>query len=100
MTAQSVDRDERTTAIENVGYRWAYLVLSFGLLADVAFRSFAHGESSWDLFALIILGGAVHAGYQAWHRVLYRRWVLMSVVTMVAAAIVAVATVLLRRPAP
>ena len=96
MTAPSVERDERTTAVENAGYRWAYQVLSFGLLVNVGFRSFVHGQSSWDLFALILLGGAVHATYQAWHRVLYKRWIVTTAVTMIAAAVVAVATVVLR----
>ena len=43
MIAQSADRDERTLAVENAGYRWSSHVLSFGLLLLVAYRSFAHG---------------------------------------------------------
>jgi hypothetical protein len=100
MTAPSVERDERTTAVDNAGYRLAYLILSFGLLVDVAVRSFVRGQASWDLFALIVLAGAVHAIYQAWHRVLYKRWIVMTAVTMIAAAIVAAGTVLLRHQAP
>ena len=57
MTGTVVHRDERTTAVENASYRWAYLVLSFGLLLIVAFRSFVYGESAWDLLALVVLGG-------------------------------------------
>ena len=43
MIAQSADRDERTLAVENAGYRWSSHVLSFGLLLLVAYRSFANG---------------------------------------------------------
>jgi hypothetical protein len=96
MSVPTVERDERTTAIENAGYRWSSLVLSFGLLAIVAFRSFTRHEASWDLLALVVLGGAVNAGYQRWHRVLYRRWVVLTLVTMLVAAIVAVVMIGLR----
>ena len=34
-TASPVERDERTEAVENASFRWAYLVLSYGLLAAV-----------------------------------------------------------------
>jgi hypothetical protein len=97
MTAPLVERDERTTAVENAGYRWSYLVLSFGLLAVVAFRSFVQRDASWDLLALVVLGGGVNAGYQVMHRVLYKRWVVMSAVTLIAAAVLAAAVVMLRR---
>lgn len=96
MTVTQVDRDERTTAIENAGYRWSYLMLSFGLLAIVAFRSFSLGQTSWDLLALVVLGGGVNAAYQGWHRVLYKRWVVLTAVTMITAALLAVAMVAFR----
>lgn len=89
MNAPSVDRDERTTAVENAGYRWSYLVLSFGLLTAVGVRSFARGEASWDLLALVLLGGAVNTAYQLWHRVVYRRWIVIALLTLVAAAAMA-----------
>jgi hypothetical protein len=89
MIARPPDRDERTTVVENAGYRWSYLVLSFGLLAVIAFRSFSLGQTSWDLLALVVLGGAVNAGYQGFHSVLYRRWAILAAVTMIVAAILA-----------
>ena len=64
MNTANVDRDERTIAIENTSYRWAYLFLSFGLLAIVAFRSFALRQSSWDLLAIVILSGVVAAVFR------------------------------------
>lgn len=89
MTGTRVERDERTTMVENAGYRWSYLVLSFGLLAIVAVRSFAHDQASWDLLGLVVAGGAVNSGYQAVHGVLYRRWVMLAAVTLIAAALLA-----------
>jgi hypothetical protein len=96
MTATPVERDERTTAIENAGYRWSYLVLSFGMLGIIAYRSFAHGQSSWDLFALVLLGGGVNAAYQGLHQVLYRRWAILSVIVLIVAALVGAVMVVLR----
>lgn len=48
-------------AVAPTGYRGAYLVLSFGLLASIAYRGFVRHESSWDLLALVLLGGLVVA---------------------------------------
>jgi hypothetical protein len=84
-----VERDERAIVVENASYRWAYLVQAFGLLLIVAWRSFERHESSWDLLALVILGGAVATIYQAAHHVLGRRWALLTFATMALAAAVA-----------
>jgi hypothetical protein len=97
MTGHSVERDERTTTVENAGYRWSYLVLSFGLLAAVAVRSFSRGESPWDLLALVVLGGVVNVAYQGRYGVLSRRWGILAAVTVLAAALLGAAIVVLRR---
>src|ERR1700745_890059 len=97
MIAHTVERDERTTLVENAGYRLAYLFLAFGLLVAVAFRGFAHGEASWDLFGLVVLSGAVHAGYQRWHRVVHKHWLVVTASAMVGGAILAFVIALLRR---
>lgn len=55
----SLPGDARRVAIEHASYRWAYLVLSFGILASVAWRGLVRHESSWDLLALVMLGGLV-----------------------------------------
>jgi len=89
-------RDERTVAVENASYRLAYLVLSFGMLAAVAYRAFAWGQASWDLLALVIAGGAVTVGYQAIHRVLTPQALRIGVVAAVAAAAVALVVGLVR----
>jgi hypothetical protein len=100
MTAPTVDRDERTVALENAGFRWSYLVLSFGLLAVVAFRSFSLGQSSWELLALVVMGGVVNAGYQGIHRALYRRWAVLTGVAMIGAATLGAIVVALRHTSP
>lgn len=89
MTASSIDRDERTIAIENASYRVAYLLLSYGLLAITAYRGLMREESAWDLLALVILGGLVAAAYQARQRILTRRWSLISAAAMVVAVVIA-----------
>ena len=96
MKDQSIIRDERTIAVENSSYRWAYLLLSFGLLVIVAYRSFLWRESSWDLMVLVLLGGFVTTLYQWSHRVLSRRWVFMAITTGLVAAVVAALLVFFR----
>lgn len=92
----SVQRDERTVAAENSGYRWAYLFLSFGLLVLVAYRSFVNHESPWDLLLLVVLGGGVGTAYQGWHRVLSKRWAVASLLAVVVAAVLAAIIACLR----
>jgi hypothetical protein len=97
MSSVNVERDERTLAVETAGYRWTYLVLSYGLLVITAYRGLVRHESSWDLLALVIIGGAFNAAYQGWHRVLYRRWIVMTIVTFVIAVLVAAGILIVRR---
>jgi hypothetical protein len=95
-TAPSVQRDERTVAVENAGYRWSYLFLSFGLLVLVAFRSFVNNQSSWDLLLLVVLGGGVGTAYQGWHKVLSKGWAIASVMAVLVALVLAGIMVWLR----
>ena len=92
----SFARDERTISIENASYRWAYLVLSFGMLLVVAYKSLMLGESSWELLALVILGGLVATSYQAAHRVLTQRWAISMVISVLLAGAIAVSSLLWR----
>ena len=83
--------DERTVADENVSYRWAYLFISFGLLAVVAYRSLVRQESPWDLLLLVVLAGGAGTTLQASQRRMPRRWALASLLACaVAAALAAV----------
>ena len=95
-TPAVVHRDERTTAVENASYRWAYLFLSFGLLALVGYRSFVNHEHPWDLLALVILGGGVSAAHQRYHDVLSRRWLVVSLLSALLALAFAALLVLAR----
>jgi hypothetical protein len=90
----SVERDERTVAVEGAGGRWAYLFLSYCLLLDVAYRSFARREAAWDLLALVIAAGVVFTVYQARHKVLSRSWLTGVLVAVGLAAVIAAALAL------
>ena len=96
MRPQFVPHDERTTAVENASYRWAYLLLSYGLLLSVIYRSLVRHESAWDLLALVLLGGVVTTLYQGRRRVLSGRWVVLMALTVTLAAVLAAVFVLLR----
>jgi hypothetical protein len=96
VTPDPVYRDERTKSVEHASYRLAWLVLSYGLLVIVAYRAFSRGESSWDLLALVVLGGLVSTGYQASQHVLGRHWVVVTLMAVVAAAVLAAVVAALR----
>jgi RsiW-degrading membrane proteinase PrsW (M82 family) len=96
MSDAVVHRDERTTAVENASYRLAYMVLTFGLLLIVAYRSFVHQESPWDLLGLVIVGGLFTAAYQAYHHVLTGRWVWVTAASFLVAFLLAAGLVALR----
>jgi hypothetical protein len=96
MTSSAVHRDERTVAIENQSYRWAFHVFAYGLLAIVAYRSYMADEAAWDLLALVVIGGSAASLYQWTHNVLTRQSAASIVVGMVLAALIAAAVVWLR----
>ena len=56
-TQQNVGRDERTVAVENASFKWAYIFVAFALLIDGAYRGAVRHEAAWDLLALAILPG-------------------------------------------
>lgn len=96
MTANPVERDERTVMVENASYRWAYYLLSFGVLASVGYRGLALNESSWDLLALVVVTGVVQLAYQTSHHVVSRRSGLAMLAAGLIAALAAALIVLLR----
>ena len=91
------DRDERTLAVENAGFRWAYQVVSFGLLILVGYRSVARSEAAWDLIGLVVLGGVVAAIYQWSHGALTKRRLMNGLAGVLVAATIASAVVWLGR---
>lgn len=90
-------RDEREVAIDRAGDRLAYLVISYGLLGVVAWRSFVDGAATVELLALVILSGAVGAAYRARHRAFTRDSAIVLGVTILGALVVAVLIALLVR---
>jgi hypothetical protein len=88
-TQQCVERDERTVAVENASYRWAYLLLTYALLMDVVYRSLDRHEAAWDLMALVILGGAVCTVFQARQKILAHGWVMKVVLAACIAGVLA-----------
>ena len=84
-----VPRDERETRVDVAADRTGYLVVSYGLLLIVAYRSFLTGEAAWDLIGLVILGGIVGLADRARHGMALGRWTLTLLVTMGIAAMVA-----------
>jgi hypothetical protein len=72
---KSVERDERTVAVENASYKWAYGFVAFALLVDGAYRGVVRNEAAWDLLALAIVPGIVCAMYHARQKILGKRYV-------------------------
>ena len=88
-TSQFVERDERTVAVENVSYKWAYAFITFALLIDVACRAAIRHEAAWDLTVLVIVGGAVCTMYQARQKILAHGWVMKAVLVACIAGVIA-----------
>lgn len=86
-------RDEREHLTDLAADRLGFLVLSFGLLLIVAYRSFVNGVASWELLGLILVSGVVSGAYRLREGVLTRQAVLVlsavAIIGLVVAAIVA-----------
>jgi hypothetical protein len=92
-----VPRGERETRIDLAADRIGYLVVSYGLLLIVAYRSFVNGDAAWDLIGLVMLGGVVGLAYRARQGVASGRWTLMLLVTLGIAVVVAALIAFLAR---
>ena len=92
-----VARDDRASRIELAADRFAYLVVSYGLLLCVAYRSFVRDEASWDLIGLVLLGGICGLAYRARGGVVSGRSTAVLLGTTVIAAVIAGLLVLLGR---
>lgn len=77
---QEVLRDERSEAVENKTYRWAYFFLSYALLIDVVYRGLLFNEAAWDLIALVIIVGGGCTAHQFGHRTLPEGWAKKSLI--------------------
>ncbi|MBZ0255191.1 hypothetical protein K8I31_03970 [bacterium] len=93
----TVERDERTIAVENEGIKLAYIFIVYGLLLDVMYRGWFLDEAAWDLIAFVILGGVVTMLYQIKHKAVASNWVkrallislLGGVISFIIAAVLA-----------
>ncbi len=94
--ARLMARDERESRIDDSADRLAYLVMSYGLLAIVAYRGLVERVASWDLLALVVLGGVVGVAARARSGVVTGRWLAVGLVTLLVAAAIAAALALLR----
>ncbi|HEX7195603.1 MAG TPA: hypothetical protein VF364_02080 [Candidatus Limnocylindria bacterium] len=92
-----VPRNEREAPIAGAADRIGYLVISYGLLLIVAYRSFVNGEATWDLIGLVILAGIAGLAYRTRQGVASGRWTLMLLATMAIAGIVAAVITLAAR---
>ncbi|MCZ2111865.1 MAG: hypothetical protein LC118_20295 [Dehalococcoidia bacterium] len=92
-TPVAVFRDERTSAVENASFRWAFLAMSFALLGSIAFRALVFRQSNWDLMAIVILGGGISYAYQGLHRAITKRWFAVSALAVLVAAVISILTV-------
>ena len=97
MNPSPIERDERTVSVENASYRLSYMLLSFGILLDVMYRGQVRHESAWDLFALVVVSGALGRAYQVRQNAVAPGWVKKAALLMIISACVGAAVALLRR---
>ena len=88
--------DEREQAIELAGDRLAYLVLAFGTLAVVIYRSLVLNEPSWELLAIVVLSGVVKFGYRVRRGAMSADLALPIAVALGLAALLAIVLVFVR----
>jgi len=91
-----VQKDERTTVVENASYALAYKFVGFALLFDVAYRAYAIGDSSWDLLAILIISGLLTTAYQIRNKIVNRGWANTFILTITLAGLIAFFIVLIR----
>ncbi|HUJ44643.1 MAG TPA: hypothetical protein VLW52_13670 [Opitutaceae bacterium] len=87
MSETEIVHDERTVAVENAGFRFAYQLLALGLLFDVMCRARAQRQANWDLMALVVVSGGAATAYQAARKTLAHRWAQFGAVFLIAAAL-------------
>ncbi|PKM58313.1 MAG: hypothetical protein CVU98_01600 [Firmicutes bacterium HGW-Firmicutes-3] len=90
MLTKNNEKDERTTFIENQSYKYGYIILTFGILINIIYRSFRLNEAPWDLFGLIFLSGLVTTVYQYKHKIFTKNWIKSIVLLVLFSAIIAV----------
>lgn len=92
---KGIEKDERTTFIENQSYKYGYMILNFGILINIIYRSFRLNEAPWDLFGLIFLSGLVTTVHQYKHRIFANNWIKSILLLIMISAILAVVVTVL-----
>ena len=91
---KGIEKDERTTFIENKSYKYGCFIFNFGLLIDIIYRSIRLNESSWDLFGLLFLSGFVMTVYQYKQKLFTenrgKNYLLLIIITVVLSAAFAI----------
>jgi ketosteroid isomerase-like protein len=82
-------RDERTVVIEGASYRFAYLIVTFALPVDVTYRRPVRREASFDLLAIVVVGGTISALDQWPHQILTLHSAKLALYKGVVAGIIA-----------
>lgn len=75
MLFKKIEKDERTTFIENKSSKYGCNILNFGILIDIMYRSIRFNEAAWDLFGLLFLSGFVMTVYQYRQKIFSKNWV-------------------------
>ena len=81
-----VTRDERTIAIENSSYKYAYFFLIAALFLDGVYRGILQDSHMWDFFLMFVAGGAVARGYQIHQKAVPDGWVRRGIGILVMGA--------------
>ena len=84
-----VEKDERTTFIENISYKFGYMFLTYAILLDVVYRGIRFNEAAWDLLALVIVGSFIATIYQYKKQILKKDSIKTAALIMVATFIIA-----------
>jgi hypothetical protein len=73
-TERGVKRDERTVAVENASFKWAYFTLVYGLFLDAIYRHRFLNENVGDLLALGCVSAAISSVYLIRHKAAVSYW--------------------------
>lgn len=73
-TEQTLKRDERTVAVENASFKWAWYFLVWPLTIAALYRQHVRHEEVGDLIALVCISSAIAIVYQYRHNVMVSYW--------------------------
>ena len=73
-TEQTLKRDERTVAVENASFKWAWYFLVWPLIIDALYRQEVRQEEVGDLIALVCISGAIAIVYQYRYKAVVSNW--------------------------